>query len=135
MSRAETMLKQLEQRRTQLTFGEKKLVAIEARLVDIKQVADGLDKSIQAIASREQLVSAVKAEVQTVHEISARTKADLAHVTEHRSEIAAPQGPRRRAAVPNRRDRGADRRHRLPAEAGRRGPHRRRRRSCICSTT
>jgi len=43
---------------------------------------------MQMIASREQLVNAVKAEVQVVHEIGARSKADLAHVTEHRAAIA-----------------------------------------------
>ena len=46
----------------QIAIGEKKLVAVEARLADIKQVSDELDRSHQAIASREQLVSAVKAE-------------------------------------------------------------------------
>jgi uncharacterized coiled-coil protein SlyX len=51
-----------------------------------------LDKSIAAIAAREQLVNAVKAEVQNVHEISARSKADLAHVTEHRGEVATLKG-------------------------------------------
>ena len=37
---------------------------------------------------REELVNAVKAEVQGVHEISARSRADLNHVTEHRGEVA-----------------------------------------------
>src|SRR5438046_3173381 len=47
------------------------------------------DKSIAAIANREQLVNAVKAEVENVHQISARSKADLAHVAEHRGEVAS----------------------------------------------
>ena len=34
----------------------------------------------------------MKAEVQNVHEISARSKADLAHVTEHRGEVATLKG-------------------------------------------
>jgi chromosome segregation ATPase len=87
LARAETMFKQLEQRRTQVAFGEKKLAGVETRLADIKQRADDLDKSIQTIASREQLVNAIKAEVQVVHEIAASTKADLTHVTEHRGDI------------------------------------------------
>ena len=89
LARAEKMFKQLEQRRTQVAFGEKKLAGVESRLAEIKQLADGLEKNIQAVASREQLVSAVKAEVDQVHEISARSKADLAHVSENRNEITA----------------------------------------------
>ena len=38
---------------------------------------------------REQLINAVKAEVEQVHEIGARSKADLAHVAEHRGEVTA----------------------------------------------
>src|SRR5439155_21841367 len=93
IARAEKKFKRPEQRRTQVALGEKKLAAVESRLADIKQLADALDKSIQSISSREQLVSAVKAEVETVHEISARSKADLAHVTEHRQEVSALKNP------------------------------------------
>src|SRR5262249_32360297 len=89
LARAEKMFRQLEQRRTQAAVCEKKLAAVECRLGAIPRPADELDKSIQSISSREQLVSAVKAEVESVHEISARSRADLAHVTEHRAEVAA----------------------------------------------
>lgn len=89
LARAERMFKQLEERRVQIAIGEKKLVAVEARLADIRQVSDDLDRSHQAIASREQLVSAVKAEVETVHLISARSRADLDYVMQHRGEVAA----------------------------------------------
>jgi len=82
------MFKQLESRRSQMAFGEKKLGVVESRLAEIKQLATELDKSIAAIASREQLVNVIKAEVENVHQISARGKADLAHVTEHLAEIA-----------------------------------------------
>jgi DNA repair exonuclease SbcCD ATPase subunit len=89
LTRAEGMFKQLESRRSQVAFGEKKLAAVETRLAEIKQIATELDKSIAGIAGREALVNAVKAEVENVHQISARSKADLAHVTEHRGEVAA----------------------------------------------
>ncbi|MFM8535488.1 MAG: hypothetical protein ACKOEC_18175, partial [Acidimicrobiia bacterium] len=36
----------------------------------------------------EALVQAVKAEVESVHKISSRSKADLQFVTDHRSEVA-----------------------------------------------
>src|SRR6185436_6976308 len=78
LTRAEGMFKQLEGRRAQVAFGEKKLAAVETRLAEIKQLADGLERNIQAIASREQLINAVKAEVDHVHQIAARSKADLA---------------------------------------------------------
>ena len=74
--------------RSGVAFGEKKLAAVETRLTDMKQLATELDKSIAAIAAREQLVNAIKSEVESVHEISARSRADLQHVTEHRGEVA-----------------------------------------------
>ncbi|HEV8346927.1 MAG TPA: hypothetical protein VGQ16_10155 [Vicinamibacterales bacterium] len=89
LARAEQMFKQLEARRSQVAFGEKKLAAVESRLAEIKQLSTELDKSLAAIANREQLINAVKSEVENVHQISARSKADLAHVTEHRAEVAA----------------------------------------------
>ena len=88
LARAEDMFKQLESRRSQMTFSEKKLAAVESRLAEIKLLATELDKSIAAIASREQLVNVIKAEVENVHRISARSKADLAHITEHLAEVA-----------------------------------------------
>ena len=48
-----------------------------------------LDQNLASIQSREQIVQAVKAEVEAVHQISARSKADLAHVTEHRADVTA----------------------------------------------
>src|SRR5438552_217780 len=77
LARAENMFKQLEQRRAQVAFGEKKLAAVELRLADIKQFSTELDRTLDSIANREQLVNAVKAEVDQVHQIAARSKADL----------------------------------------------------------
>jgi chromosome segregation ATPase len=87
--RVERLFKQLEERRAQITVGERKLAGVEARLADIKQTSDDLERSHQAIASREQLVSAIKAEVETVHLISARSRADLDYVVQHRGEVSA----------------------------------------------
>ena len=89
LARAERMFKQVEERRLQITMAEKKLTAVEARLADIKAVSEELDRSHEAIELREQLVSAVKAEVEAVHAISARSKADLDHVMQHRGEVAS----------------------------------------------
>jgi hypothetical protein len=58
-------------------------------LAEIKQLTGDLEQSVAAIAGREQLIDAVKAEVEQVHEIGVRSKADLAYVAEHRGELIA----------------------------------------------
>ena len=63
LSRAEAMLKQLEQRRAQLTFGEKKLAAIEPPSWRSSRSPTTSTRASRSSPSREQLVSAVKAEV------------------------------------------------------------------------
>jgi len=89
LTRAESTFKQLDERRVQITMAEKKLMAVEARLADIRHVSEELDRSHEAIASREQLVSAVRAEVEAVHLIGARSKSDLEYVMQHRSDVLA----------------------------------------------
>jgi chromosome segregation ATPase len=87
LKRAETMVKQLEQRRTQLAFSEKKIATFEGRLTDLTRATEGVEMKLKAIAEREGLVQAVKAEVESVHRISSRSKADLQFVTDHRSDV------------------------------------------------
>jgi chromosome segregation protein len=89
LKRIETMFKQLEQRRSQLVFAEKKITAFETRLSETKQLTEHLDRQVEGIAARQVIVSAVKAEVESVHEIGARSKADLQYVAEHRNDVAA----------------------------------------------
>jgi chromosome segregation ATPase len=88
LKRAETMVKQLEQRRTQLAFSEKKIVTFEQRLAELARGAETVEQKIKAIAERDVLVQAVKAEVESVHKISSRSKADLQFVTDHRTDVA-----------------------------------------------
>src|SRR6185503_19946244 len=87
LARAENMFKLLEQRRAQVAFGEKKLAAMETRLIEIKEMADALEKNMQSLANREPIINAVKAEVEAVHEIGIRSKADLALIMEQRTQI------------------------------------------------
>lgn len=87
LKRAETMVKQLEQRRTQLAFSEKKIATFEQRLAELARGAETVEQKIKAIAERDVLVQAVKAEVEAVHKISSRSKADLQFVTDHRAEV------------------------------------------------
>ena len=89
LKRTDTMHKQFEQRRTQLAFSETKMVAVEVKMSDLAQRAAGLDQLIKGILERQAVVAVVKAEVDAVHDISARRRADLPFVTEHRDEVAA----------------------------------------------
>lgn len=88
LKRAETMVKQLEQRRTQLAFSEKKITTFEQRLAELGRGAAALEQKIKAIAERDALVQAVKAEVEAVHQISSRSKADLQFVADHRADVS-----------------------------------------------
>ncbi|MGE0042960.1 MAG: hypothetical protein AB7V01_17425, partial [Vicinamibacterales bacterium] len=89
LKRAETMVKQLEQRRTQLAFSEKKLTTFEQRLNELRQNSESVELKIKQIAEREALVQAVKAEVESVHLISSKSRADLQFVSEHRNDVTA----------------------------------------------
>jgi chromosome segregation ATPase len=88
IKRAEAMLRQLEQRRSQLAFAEKKITTFESRLNELKQQSDSIDGKIAAIADRDGLVQSVRAEVENIREITARSKADVNFVAEHRHEVA-----------------------------------------------
>ena len=87
LKRLESQFKQLDQRRSQVAFGEKKIVAVEERISDLRSMTEEVERKIQGIAAREGFIGAVKREVATVHEISARSKADLQHVTEQRGAV------------------------------------------------
>lgn len=87
LKRAETMVKQLEQRRTQLAFSEKKIQTFEQRLSELTRATEVVDQKLKSIAERDAIVQAVKAEVESVHKISSRSKADLQFVTDHRADV------------------------------------------------
>ncbi len=92
LKRLESGVRQLDQRRTQIAFADKKISVFETRLADLKQMTDEVERKIQGLAARESVVDAVKREVDSVHQISARSKADLQHVEEHRSAVASLKG-------------------------------------------
>ena len=81
------MVKQLEQRRTQLLHTEKNIAAFEGRLNDLDRGAEAVEVKIKALADREALVQAVKGEVENIRQISSRSKADLQFVAEHRNDV------------------------------------------------
>ena len=89
LKRLEDQFKQLDQRRSQVVFAERKAAAFEGRLGELRTVTEEVEHKIQAIGAREAFVGTVKKEVAAIHEISARSKADLQHVTQHRGEVVA----------------------------------------------
>lgn len=88
LARVETLLGQIEGRRTQLSFVEKKIAAFESHVADLKQVTEAVEQKTQAIAAREAVVAAIKAEVDAAHEIGARARADLDTIAASRASIA-----------------------------------------------
>ena len=89
LKRLESQFKQLDQRRSQVAFAEKKIVAVEGRIGDLRGMTEEVERNIQGIAARAGFIGAVKKEVATVHEISARSRADLQRVTEQRGDVEA----------------------------------------------
>lgn len=89
LKRLEAAAKQLDQRRSQLAFTEKRIAAFEARGVEIGQMTEDIETKIAALAQRDAVVEAVHKEVAGVHEVSARSKSDLQYVEAHRNDVAA----------------------------------------------
>ena len=89
LKRVDQQLKQLDQRRSQLAFADKKLVVFEGRLGELTVMSDEVERKIQAVEARQAFVGSVKAEVEEVQQISARSKADLQDVVEHRADVDA----------------------------------------------
>jgi len=89
MRRVEQQLQQLDQRRAQLAFADKKLAAFEGRLGELSTMSNDVDRKIHAVEARQAFVGAVKEEIDEVQQISARSKADLQHIVDHRSDIDA----------------------------------------------
>ena len=87
LQRVEATTKQLERRRSQLAFGEKKISQFEGRLSDLKGMANELERQIQSVATREGFVESIRKEVEGVHAISTRSKADLEYVVGHRRDV------------------------------------------------
>ena len=88
LKRAETMYASLEQRRSQLAFAEKRVAAVESRLGELASKERDVEERIKALAELEAVVTAVRAQVDGVHEVSAQSKADLDYVSARSDEVA-----------------------------------------------
>ena len=92
LKRVDQQLKQLDQRRSQFAFADKKLVAFEGRLGELSEMSKEVERQIETVEARQAFVGAVKAEVDEVQQISARSRADLQDVVEHRADVDALRG-------------------------------------------
>jgi len=88
-TRLDAALRQLEQRRTQMAFMEKSISGFETKLDALRNLSEDVDRKIDALDSRSAVVDAVKREVDGVHDVSARSRADLQHLTDQRVEVLA----------------------------------------------
>ena len=89
IKRVDQQLKQIDRRHSKLSFSEKKIADFEERLAELKTIRDDVERQIEALATRETFVRTVKKEVDEVHQISQRSRADLQHVVDHRTQVDA----------------------------------------------
>ena len=87
LKRADVMFRQLEQRRSQVAFSERKVAAVEARVAELAQASADVDQRLRGIAERETVVAAVRREVEAVHDISAKSREDLDYLAEQRDDV------------------------------------------------
>jgi chromosome segregation ATPase len=87
--RAEETLHRIEQRSAKAALSSSVLAGIEARFLDITRLSEEIERSAESIVERGAQVQAVKAEVDEVHAVCARSKADLDQVVERRAEVTS----------------------------------------------
>lgn len=83
----DTTLKQLEERRHQVAFAEKRMATFETHVGGLKVAADQVDLRLQELAKRQDVLDALRKEVEGVRDISAQSKADLDHLQRHRADV------------------------------------------------
>ncbi len=88
----DTMVRGLEQRHDQLVFSEKRIATFESKIADLKGVTDTIERRIQDVIARDETVKSVLREVEGVHDVSAKAKADLHYLDAHRGEVIALRG-------------------------------------------
>jgi hypothetical protein len=66
--------------------------AIEGRLDEIGRVAGAVEQKIESLAGQEALIRAVKAELDGLHEVGERSRADLQYMTERQGDLFELRG-------------------------------------------
>ena len=82
-------VRSLEQRHDQLAFSEKRIAMFEAKIGQLGSATDTIERRIEDVVSRDETVQSIRREVEGVQEISARSKADLAHLESQRGEVVS----------------------------------------------
>jgi chromosome segregation ATPase len=72
--RLDVLWKKLEQRRSQLEEAEQTLSRVDGRMNELRHLSDEVDRKIQAIADREQVVEAVKRGVEEIHALGRKSE-------------------------------------------------------------
>lgn len=88
----DTMVRGLEQRHDQLVFSEKRISAFDAKIAELKNVTETIERRIQDVIARDETVQSVRREVEGVHDVSAKAKADLHYLDAHRGDVIALRG-------------------------------------------
>lgn len=89
MKSMDATVRGLEQRHDQLSFSEKRISSFEAKIAELKGVTETIERRIQDVVARDETVQSIRREVEGVHDVSARSKADLHHLDAHRGDIVA----------------------------------------------
>ncbi len=89
LERLEAASRALEQRHNQIAVSERKMAAFEARAGELATLSQAIDVKIAALTKKDAVLDAVRGQVSSVHEVSARSKADLDYVESHRNDVAA----------------------------------------------
>lgn len=82
-------VRSLEQRHDQLAFSEKRISTFESKIGELRGATDAIERRIEDVVSRDETVQSIRREVEGVQEISARSKADLAHLESQRGEVVS----------------------------------------------
>jgi chromosome segregation ATPase len=75
-------------RRKQLTMADKRMGAIQARLEELHGLTEDVDRRVHELGQREAIVEAVRRQVEAVHAVGLKSRADLEYVEAHRNEMA-----------------------------------------------
>src|SRR5262245_18675392 len=91
--------RQIEDHRVRLATIERAIATLGSRHIELDQLANSVDAKVGALAERDRIVDAVRQELDTIHEVSKKTQADLAAIAARRAEIAEGRADMERLAA------------------------------------
>jgi DNA repair exonuclease SbcCD ATPase subunit len=78
----------IEERRDQVAFAERRMGTFEGRLRDLETLAGAVETRMAALTDQSDTLDALRREVDGVHDVAARSKADLEHLEAQRGSVA-----------------------------------------------